>query len=164
MLSRLRSRAKDEAIALIQKYHDKTILLWEKKTATPANLSKFPQAKVFISKTPTALFTFLDAVYPGNLQSAQQLLRDAATNSEDIVIFTLLARQISQLIQVAGGASPKMAPWQATKLRGLAKHWTLEQLINFHSQLIKIDFSIKSGKSTMSYFDHLDILLLTLLR
>lgn len=165
LLCRLRSRAKDECLALLSQHQEQNqLFLWEKKEVTKANLAKLKDAKVFISKTPVAIFNFLDSLYPGNTQTALSLLHEACGQSEEIIVFTLLARQVSYLIQLVDGAEPKLAPWQVGKLKGLARRWSLPQLTHFHDELVRIDHSIKSGRSTLSYQDHLDILLTTLLR
>ena len=75
----------------------------------------------------------------------------------------MLARQISYLIMMKTGTSPKFAPWQMGKLRAQAGKWSEAQLETFISQLLKIDLSVKTGASKLGYSDHLDIMLLNLL-
>jgi DNA polymerase III delta subunit len=60
--------------------------------------------------------------------------------------------------------SPKFAPWQMGKLRSQASKWTDKQLETFLAELLKIDLSVKTGNTKMSYTDHLDLLLTSLLR
>lgn len=166
LLSRLRSHAKDDCMTLLARYQgDKDIYLWERKEVTKLTLNKLPQAVVKLSKTPALIFNFLDALYPGNATRALELFRElCATGYEPIVAMTLIARHISSLIQIVDGTTPKLAPFQITKLKNIARYWKLSQLIEFHDQLLQIDYSIKSGHSSLSYADHLDILLLSTLR
>lgn len=165
LLSRLRSKEKDACIALLESYHgDKNIFLWDKKEITKPNLSKLPKAKVSLSKAPTALFTFLESILPGNAEASLNLLHDVVKSSEDIIVFTMLARQISYLIIIKSATSPKFAPWQLAKLRAQAGKWTDKQLETLLSELLKIDFAVKTGATKLSYADHLDLLLSTLLR
>ncbi len=165
LLSRLRSKDKDKCIELLAKYSgSKNIYLWEKKEITKPNLSKLAQFKVSNSKAPTALFTLLESLVPGNAKLALSLLREVVSGTEDIIVFTMIARQISYLIMIKTGTSPKFAPWQIGKLKSQAAKWESKQLEHFISQLLKIDFAIKTGTTKLSYSDHLDLLLLDLLR
>lgn len=165
LLSRLRSKDKDACLELLAGYAgSKNILLWDKKEITKPNLSKLSKAKVSNSKAPTALFTLMDSLEPGNAKQALDLLHQTVADTEDIIAFTMIARQVSYLIMIKSGTSPKFAPWQIGKLKASAAKWQDKQLEHFLSELLKIDLSIKSGTSKLSYTDHLDLLLSTLLR
>ncbi len=165
LLSRLRSKDKDACIDLLASYAgSKNIYLWDKKEITKPNLSKLSKAKVSNSKAPTALFTLMDSLEPGNAKQAMGLLHQTVADTEDIIAFTMIARQISYLIMIKSGTSPKFAPWQIGKLKASAAKWSDKQLEHFLSELLRIDLSIKSGTSKLSYTDHLDLLLSTLLR
>lgn len=165
LLTRLKSKDKDACIKLIATYSgDKNIFLWDKKEITKANLANLgSKIKISLSKAPTELFTFLEAITPGNAKQALTLFHHVAEATQDIIIFTLLARQIGYLIMVKSATSPKFAPWTLSKLRTQAEAWSAKQLENFLAELLKIDFAVKSGGTKLSYLDHLDILLLTLL-
>ena len=165
LLCRLRSKEKDLCIEIVSKYTgDKNIYLWDKKEITAPNLKKFVGAKISVSKAPTVLFDFLDSIIPGNFTRSIDLLHELVKGTEDIVAFTMLSRQIGYLIIIKSATNPKFAPWQVGKLRSQASKWTDPQLSTFISDLLKIDLSIKTGTSKLSYTDHLDILLSTLLR
>ncbi len=166
LLTRLRSRDKDRCLALLTNYAGpKNIYLWEKKETTKLTLNKFPKAtKITLAKTPTALFALLESLRPGSATQSLSLLHQVVAVTEDIVAFTMVARQISQLLQVRAIATPKLSPWQLTKLQSQTKSWTEAELIHFHDELVRIDFAIKTGRSKLSYADHLDILFTTLLR
>lgn len=171
LLLRLRSKDKDACLDILANYKgDKNIYLWDKKEITAPNLKKFVGAKISNSKAPTALFSFMEALVPGNRVQALSLLHDlvrarsASPATEDIIVFTMIARQISYLIMMKSGTNPKFAPWQMGKLRSQAALWEAKELERFIAELLKIDLSIKTGTSKLSYADHLDILLSTLLR
>jgi DNA polymerase III delta subunit len=165
LLSRLRSKDKDACIELLSKYSgDKNILLWDKKEITKPNLSKLAKAKISNSKAPTALFALMDSLEPGNAKQVLDLLHQTVRDTEDIIAFTMIARQVSYLIMIKTGSSPKFAPWQVGKLKASAAKWNEKQLEDLLKELLKIDLSIKSGNSKLSYTDHLDLLLSTLLR
>ncbi|MFH1243988.1 MAG: hypothetical protein V1487_00220 [bacterium] len=164
LLSRLRSRDKDTCISLISSYEgSKNIYLWDKKEITKPNLAKLPKAKVVLSKVPTQLFNLLESLAPGQAKVCLSLLHQVVESSEDIIVFTMVARQVNYLIQIKSATSPKFAPWQYARLRSQATKWSEKQLIHFHDQLLHIDYQIKSGSSKLSYLDHLDILLVSLL-
>ncbi|PIR99221.1 hypothetical protein COT87_00600 [Candidatus Collierbacteria bacterium CG10_big_fil_rev_8_21_14_0_10_44_9] len=165
LLGRLRSKDKDTCITMLVNYQgDKNIYLWDKKEITAPNLKKFPSAKISNSKAPTELFAFMESIYPGNVSRALSLLHEVVTGTEDIIVFTMLARQISYLIMIQSATIPKFSPWQMDKLRVQASKWSSKQLSNFLSELLKIDFAIKTGATKLSYTDHLDLLLTSLLR
>lgn len=165
LLGRLRSKDKDACIDLIAKYTgDKNLYLWDKKEITKPNLSKLSSAKISHSKMPTSLFSLLESLEPGNLKNIHTLLQEVFKETEDIVVFTMIARQISYLIMIKTGTSPKFAPWQIGKLKTQASKWDEKDLELWISELLKIDFAVKSGKTKLSYSDHLDLLLSTLLR
>ena len=164
LLSRLRSRDKDACLKLIAEYQGiKNIYLWDKKEVTKPNLTKLPQAKVFLSKIPTQLFALLESLSPGQAKPCLTLLHEVIKSSEDIIVFTMIARQVSYLLQISSATAPKFAPWQYVRLRSQAAKWSEKQLIHFHAELIRIDYQIKTGRSKLSYTDHLDLLLFNLL-
>lgn len=165
LLSRLRSKDKDECLSLLKNYvGEKHLYLWDKKALTKLAIAKLgPNLKVVESKTPTVLFTLLETLEPGRAQDALKLLAEVVATTEDIVVFTMIARQVSNLIIMKSATNPKFSPWQATKLKIQASKWSHHQLQDFLTNLLKIDLSIKTGSSKLSYKDHLDILLLNLL-
>jgi len=164
LLSRLRSKDKDSCIELIAKYSgQKNLYLWDKKEVSKPNLAKLAKAKVVLSKVPTQLFNLLESLVPGQAKVCLTLLHQVVESSEDIIVFTMIARQVSYLFQIQSATTPKFAPWQYAKLRSQATKWTEKQLIHFHDELLHIDYMVKSGTTKLSYLDHLDILLTNLL-
>lgn len=165
LLSRLRSHDRDRCLELILTYTGpQNLLLWEKKEVTKANLTKLgSKAKISLSKPPALLFNFLECLYPGNYQVAAKILADLRASADEVMIFIMLARQISYLILAQSASNPKFAPWQLTKLRAQAAKWTAPELIRFHDELVRIDYQIKSGTTKLDYASQLDILLVTLI-
>ena len=162
LLGRLRSKEKDACIQLLAEYQgDKNIFLWDKREVTKPNMAKLAGvAKISLSKAPTALFTLLESLIPGSAKQSLDLLHQVVRESEDIVVFTMIARQISYLIIMKTATSPKFAPWTMAKLKTQSTLWETKSLEHFLSELLKIDFAIKTGRSKLSYTDHLDLLLL----
>jgi DNA polymerase III delta subunit len=161
LLSRLRSKDKDACLVLIKSYvGNKNIFLWEKKEITKAHLANLPTtAKVSNSRAPMLLFNWLETVYPGNLQNCLTLLHQVTAVTEDILVFTMLARQISYLIMMKSATSPKFAPWQMGKLRAQSAKWAESALQAMLYRLLEIDEAVKTGQTKLTFADHLDILL-----
>lgn len=165
LLSRLRSKDKDACIAILAAYSgDKHIFLWDKKELTKPNLAKLgTKVKAQLFKISTKLFTLLESLAPGNAQMSLTLLHETSVETEDIVIHTMIARQISYLLIIKSATAPKFAPWQLGKLKTQATLWSDTQLQEFLARLLEIDLAVKTGATKLSYLDHLDILLLDLL-
>lgn len=165
LMGRLRSKDKDACIELLAKYAgEKNILLWEKKAITKLALGKLGKnVKISESKAPTELFAFLELIIPGNAVKALASLHRVAEKTEDILIFTMLARHVSYLIMMKSATIPKFAPWQMGKLRAQASLWSEEQLTAMLTKFLEIDLAVKTGQTKLNYLDHLDIYLFTLL-
>ena len=162
LLSRVKSKEKDACLAVLNAYTGpKDIYLWEKKEVTKTNIPK--AAKISLSKAPTVLFTFLDSLYPGNSQRALSLFHDLQPTIDDLFLFTMLSRTVTNLLITGSAQAPKFAPWQLSKLKGQAAKWEDAKLVDFHDQLLKIDYAVKTGATKLSYSDHLDILLMSVL-
>lgn len=168
LLSRTRSKEKDECVQLLVNYQgDKSIALWDKKEVTKPNLTKFdkltPKPKVVFAKTPALLFTFLESLYPGNASHAIELYHQLLTNTANQLIFVMLVRHLNALIQANSATNLKLPPWMAAKLKGQASKWSEPDLVAFHDQLFRIDIQIKSGTTKLDLTSQLDILLLQVL-
>ena len=162
VLSRVKSKEKDRCLAVLNSYAGtKNIYLWEGKEVAKTNIPK--TAKVSLSKTPSVLFAFLDTLFPGNLSHAQALLHDLQPTTNDLLVFTMVARTAGNLLLAKSATSIKLPPWQLAKLKGQASKWDEAKLLDFHDKLLAIDFAVKTGGTKLSYFDHLDILLLDVL-
>lgn len=165
LFSRLRSKDKDACIELLKNYQgSRDILIWEKKTLTKLTTGKLPKDWVIKeSKPPSILFNFLDSIMPNNYQQASTLLTSLRTNSDDGLVFIMLARHISSLIQAKTATSIKLPPWQIGKLKAQASGWDINQLIHFYDELYLIDNKIKTGNTKLDLGSQLDILLLQVL-
>lgn len=165
LFSRLRSKDKDACIELLKNYQGaRDILIWEKKSLTKLTTGKLPKNWVIKeSKPPSILFTFLDSIIPNNYQQASTLLTSLRKNSDDGLVFIMLARHISSLIQAKTATSLKLPPWQIGKLKSQAKSWETSKLIYFYDELYNIDYKIKTGSTKLDLGSQLDILLLQVL-
>jgi len=166
LYSRAKSKDKDLCLELLSNYQgDKNIIVWEKKELTKLTVGKLPKTwQISLSKLSAILFAFLDSIYPSNSAQSLKLFHELLTmHHEPIVIFAMLARHITNLLIAKSATSPKLPPWQLAKLKSQGRNWSESQLIHFHDELLRIDFQVKTGRSKLSYTDHIDLLLLNLL-
>lgn len=165
LFTRPRSKLKDECLALLtDPLLTRPILCWEKKALTKAVTAKLPKHwKIIESKSPAVLFTFLDAIIPGNHARAHALLTDLRRSSEDGFIFIMLSRHLQNLILAQSATNPKLPPWQLGKLKSQASSWSESALLKFYDELFRLDLQLKTGNTKLDLRSQLDILLLTVL-
>jgi len=165
LLTRPLSKLKNTCLKALQDYHgNKPIVIWEPKEASRAMLNKLPGAKVMLSKTPAPVFRLLETLTPTSRRVSLALLHEAAAYAEEGFIFIMFARHISDLLVAKSGDTSKLLPWKKSKIIAQATLWSEPELLALHQALVKIDFSLKSGRTKLSYLASLDILLTTLLR
>jgi hypothetical protein len=139
--------------------------IWEPKKLNPSTLTKINrlQIKALLFKTPAIVFKFLDAVQPKQQTQVLNLFREAVKKNSAEMIFYLLCRRLSQLIQALDQpASLKGAVWQIAKIKTQARSFRLSQLLQLHRQLLKIDRDLKTGKNLLPLASQLDLFLLEL--
>lgn len=163
--SRPLSGDKKKAIALVAEYSgEKNILLWEKKELTKTQVSAFGKGVIAkSSKTPAVIFTFLDSLKPGNTRGALTLLHETAKSAEEGFIFIMMSRHMADLLVAKSGDSSKLIPFKRSRLISQASAFPAGILKDIHTQLLEIDRAVKTGKTKLSYLDHLDLLLVSLL-
>lgn len=155
-LSLPHSKIKENLIKIVINNSASEIYLWEKKALTPAVKKQFGKAAIKEFKLPASLFNFLDDLTLTNFHQA-------LINNPAELIFYLLHRRISRLIQALDDpGSLKGAPWQIGKLKTQAKKYSLDQLLDFHHQLLTLDEQLKTSQSILSLAGCLDLLLLEL--
>jgi DNA polymerase III delta subunit len=149
--SRPKSKEKQNIIDYLKKTKNLPhLIFWEPKSLPPTSL-RIPGVQNKLFKLPVTIFKFLDNFH-----------RHAEIPSNEPVelIFHLLHRRLAELIILKDDPSKlKKAPWQLNRLKSQANHFSLDQLIKLHAQLLEIDYLIKSGQSPHSLATHLDILL-----
>jgi len=156
LLTLPRSQLKEKLIKIVLNNPTSEIHLWEKKTLSPTVKKQFAQAVIKEFKLPASLFNFLDDL---SLKNFHQAL----INNPPELIFYLLHRRISQLIQALDDpTSLKGAPWQLGKLKSQAKKYSLDQLLDFHQKLLTLDEQAKTSQTVLSLTGCLDLLLLEL--
>jgi len=160
LLSLPQSQSKDQLIKILLNNQNQPICLWEKKTLSARLKKQFLKATIKEFKTPKIVFKFLDSLKPNNSQTSLKLLHQSYQKDAPELIFYLLARRLSQLIQAKDSTDVlKGAPWQIGKLKAQAKNFTLNQLLNLHQKLLQLDWQIKTGQTDLSLPCQLDLLL-----
>lgn len=165
LFSRLRSKDKDVCIQQLISYQGaRDILIWEKKALTKLTTNKLPKTWVVKeSKPPALLFNFLDSIIPDNHPQVTKILSSMRKSIDDGLIFIMLARHVSSLIQVKTATTLKLPPWQIGKLKAQASSWDTAALLRFYDSLYEIDKKIKTGNTKLDLGSQLDILLLQVL-
>jgi|APSaa5957512622_1039677.scaffolds.fasta_scaffold46355_2 DNA polymerase III delta subunit len=162
LLTLPRSKAKDKFIELVLHNKDSEIVLWEKKAITPAVKKKFAGATIKEFKLPASVFKVLDSLKPGSGKVTLKLLHDCLKKDAAELVFYMLHRRVSQLIQATKEGQLKGAPWQIGKLKSQSQNFKLETLLKLHQDLLNIDFTIKTGQAVLPLASQLDLLLINI--
>ena len=165
--SRTKSSQKTEIENYFKNLNPETnIIFWEDKQLTPSQVKKLPdQTKVYLFKVEPIIFKFVDSLRPGNSRLMLTLLKRCRQVESPEMIFYMLCRQIRLLIMAkdANGKSLTGMPfWMKNKFINQSRYFSLEQLLEIHRQLLKIDYEQKTGRTIMPLSFHLDLLVATL--
>lgn len=161
LLSQPKSKRKDEMMAVAANA-GQDIILWEGKVATPAQLKKFPKARIQAFKTSSSVFQWLDSLRPGNESASQQLLHKAIERDGAEMCFAMLTRQVRLLIQMREGVPMKIAPFAVGKLKNQANSFTTKQLLALHSKLVELDYGAKMSRNASDMAQNLTLLQMNL--
>lgn len=149
-------KLKDE-LEKIDKMKDIQLIDWEDVSAREIKAGMGGKIKEF--KPAKNIFKLTEAVYPGNKKTFLMLLGQLSDGANDQFIFLMLSRHIRSLILTKEGlSSSRIKQWQIYKLNSQAKHWSLDKLLDFYEGLLRIDISLKTGRSPYSVKESLDIL------
>lgn len=130
-----------ESLASIIKASSADIVLWEDKEVGVTVTKSLGNADVRLFKSPPLIFQFLD--HP-SVKIYQQVVETDAPE----LVFSMLAKRFRQLIMIKDGVMPEgVSGWQAGRLTGQAKLFTMDRLIGMYTQLLVMEYSIKNGSS-----------------
>ncbi len=151
LLSGTKKKSQEKIIQFLKSKNHQNILLYETKSIHPSTIKQFKGAIVENFKIEADIFRFLDKFTPNQKEnliiSFQDLLQKKA---EPEFIFAMLVRQIRQLIIAKTNPSHlKAPPFAINKLKQQASAFNLDQLLDKHAKLYKIDLSIKTGKTQL---------------
>lgn len=168
LLTKKKASKELDHIFIVLQQTDQTITLWEGKDVDKRTLNKLPKATVQQFKYPTVIFSFLDAIQPGNKKKLLSQLREVTKTMEIEAVFYLLMRQIRVLLALLDETDDpieelkRMAPWQKGKLAKQAKLFTKDHLLTLHKQLYEIDHGQKTGTLPYPLSTAIDIFLLSI--
>ena len=153
-----RSKKKDSLIDLLSGELTHECILWEKRKLTKTMLRKFSSATISEHTTSNALFAWLDTLgtkTPPEKKIA--LLREAAEKDGEYLCFIMLIRQIRYLLLAKTGGVIKGPPFMVQKYKKQATHFSEEELLQLHSQLVLMDEKMKSTKQQLTLESQLDL-------
>ena len=162
-----KSAEKDAIIEfLIKQAGTHTITLWEGKEHTTAALNAIKGAKIEAFKLSSSLFTFLDAIKPGNGKTLINLFHQTLETTEPEMIFFMLIRQMRVLLCLSDGNNEtisevsRMSPWQKSKVEKQVKSFDKELLRKLFAQLFEIEIAQKTGGLASSLISAVDFFLI----
>lgn len=146
--------------AIVSLSTDKNIVLLDFEEGKPARQLKLKDlAKVYESKPSISIFKLLEDCYPGNKLPFISSLQSVCNSQEDMFVFVMLFRHIRQLLLSANNLlPPNLPPWQKYKVLGQAKKWSVPELTNFYSGLIKIEITSKTSSNPYGIRKSIEIL------
>lgn len=167
-IENLFQRKKDEEAevfaTLLKTYADaQDIFLWEGKEIGKKLSTNLGKHTPVLFKVPQTIFSFLDALKPGNTKLLLILYHQALQGSEPEMVFFMLIRQFRLLLAIKVDAqideAKKLAPWQKGKLMKQAGGFSEDQLLTLYEKLYVIECGMKTGGNVLSLSDTIDIFL-----
>lgn len=141
--------------------HDNEIIIWEELVEERVAKFFFKHAVIIASKLPTTIFSFLDNIYPSNIDSTLSSFQLLCEKIDVHMTLFMLQKRMRELILVAGGQIPvkKLASWQLVRLKNQARKWTnIDRLLDFYDGLYRIEMYEKTGTNYYNIRQALDIL------
>lgn len=130
-----KSERKTQLIKLLQQtdQEDISVVLWEKKKLTATELKNFSQAKIQAFPLSSKIFAWINSLDITPVEKQLKLLQDAVATDGAEFCFAMFARQIRIWLGKAPPNSPR-----------------LTKLLRIHEDLTLLDFSIKTGQSSLT--------------
>ena len=138
------------------------IIIWANKKIKKSLTKKLFKIEDRFFKPKAIIFQFLDDLYPQNKISALKLFNQLLQKENIGLVYWLLIRRVENLIIAKSGylnLLNRQAPWQKQKLARQAENFTSEELQNFLSQLILLDYKQKTGRLYHSFEFGLELLI-----
>lgn len=116
-----------------------TLVIYHQKKLPQTFLKTLPpDTKKELFELPFLLWKFLDSM---NIKTFQEVIETQPVE----MVFAMIAKRLRDLYWVKTG-SPKMSPWQLSKLKKQSDKYNKEKLEEIISDLAKIDIDAKTGK------------------
>lgn len=141
------------------------IIIWEKTEIKSEVIKKYlNKAKVITCQPPLLLFKFLDTLGE-NTDNVITLFHRLLEQREEELVFTMLFRQFRYLIiakDLKERGLKDMSAWQRVKFINQARLFDKDKLIKSYRNLLSIDYNIKTGQTSYTLRQLLDIFLINL--
>lgn len=136
---------------------DKSIVFWESSALTPASISKLSKsATVENFKQEPKIFWFLDSIVPNPKQVLSKLnaleehdIAGLIWNLAQRTILLILAKDNATLEEVKTVTGKPVLDWQWQKIKNQAAYFNKENLKALLSGILKVDYLIKTGKTSL---------------
>lgn len=162
LFSRPHSKKRTEIINALSRSNVE-ILLWDKKSLTPAQKKLLKPTREFEYKTTKNLFLLLDTLSP--LQSIEQRLsyfEQVMRQESAYLFFVMLLQRVRQLLILSEGNNPGGPPFMVNKLKSQARKFSWIQLEKIHQDLYNIDVKTKTeGQKQQTLEQELRLVLLS---
>lgn len=153
-----KSGRKDELLKIVSAT-TQPVIIWEKKTLTATQLKSFSSAQIYVFKTSSAMFAWLDLLGTQDQSKLFSLFQKAIESDGLELCFAMLIRQIRLLLQIQTGVEVKLAPFAIAKLKNQTKLFDEEQLLRLHEQLVHIDEKQKTSGSHLGLRGEVELLM-----
>lgn len=157
----------NEITKILGKKNRADVYIWADKILPAKQLSSFPGSGVKLFKIPQNIWSFLDSIKPKNISNVSAF-HNALNTTEAEIVFAMIVRQFRLMLGLFENSSnnidevKRLAPWQRSKLVRQSSLFGLEKLKHAYKKLYKIDKSVKTGSSSLTLTQNIDILLLDL--
>lgn len=157
----------NEIAEVLNKKSKTDIFIWADKIIPVKTLTLFSNHKSQVFKIPQNIWAFLDGIKPNNTSNVS-MFQNTLTSTEPEIVFAMIVRQFRLMIGLSENSInnidevKRIAPWQKSKLSHQASLFGLEKLKSSFKRLYKIDKDTKTGKSSLTLTQNIDIFLLEL--
>jgi len=146
------SKRSKQLLSYLASKQDHPIILWEKKTLTPAQLKPFKKAQVKKFNLPVLIFKFLDQFGQPRPQPAIKLTQQAVQHHPPELLFSLLIKRVRQiLILLTADAQTlksvdRLADWQIKKIQQQSRVRPAQYWLDLHQKLLDYDHARKTSQ------------------
>ncbi len=157
-----KSAKKEELLSWLHDHPNENIevVCVEQKAVSAAALKQFPDADARIFKLPMLVFQFVDSIGIADAQTTLVQFRTICQTQDVEFVFAMIIRHIRSLIAFVSDGSYEGTPFGRKKIERIARSWTIDRLLQFHTQLVHIDDSLKHSRNSLTLTQEIDRLLL----
>ncbi len=166
LVSQAKPKVKDEILLYLNKSADIPVILYEEKEVEKITLVKyFSKAKIINCKLPQQLFKFLDSIKSSPIAEVLKTFHFIIRERQGEFVLSMLIRQWRNLLiakDLGLSGFTNIPAWQANKFIRQAEFFSQNELIFSYRQLLSTDLKVKTGQSSYTLNQLLDIFLVSL--